>query len=197
MAGASKLLSWGRRVGVGRVAELPYTGPVPPLSRPIGRAINLVALVAGLLEAAQVYLYLRYAGHRSARWAADVVSVAPVFVTFAAAALVGLWVMWCRRRRPRLVRERRGEAAVESPLLRLMPWPFVLALMLPGAVAGIWNTILNGSAAWPTAGLAHVSSQDAAVHVLWALSYLLTIVWVVRADRALDRRLARTGGATG
>lgn len=187
---------------------IPYLGPEPPQSRPLGRFLRVALVLGGLSALARAALYLQRASldRRLARGAtADVASAirgnqdALALITTLTLLLTGAAllanILWRQQRRPKGILKANGEAYVESPLGPLTPvW---LRLALVGGVfiflVGLTSSRVPTGAA--VADLAHYRDWSAvtmfALAALWGLDYGL----VVNADRRHDKRVGLSGEA--
>jgi multisubunit Na+/H+ antiporter MnhB subunit len=188
--------------------DIPYLGPVPPGSRPMGRATQLAWIVGAVTLLGRAVLYAQREGldqqlvrGETASLAAQISSnqssldVVNVIVLAGALAACVLSYGWQMRRRPRRVRVQAGEAWVESPMSWITPlWYRVLI----GGLVGVSVVLSSGSTptrTTRTVDLAGLRHQAMISSILFAVAWAAGALSPWFADRAFDRRLAASGPA--
>ncbi len=196
-----------RWVGDSEQARLtiPYLGPDPAPSRPVGTALQASAAAMVVLNLIRVGLYLWLAAvdrgliaHQThelfseARTGHRVISILALVSLALVVTFIALEIAWRSRRRPKLICADYGEAYVEFPT----KW------VTPRWLIGSWAALVVGVFAVGHAGTVHAGTllaqlprhRDlaAVAGTLSALLWASFILWVALVNRSHDQRLARS-----
>jgi hypothetical protein len=188
---------------------IPYLGPHPPPSRAFGPSVVIASVAAAITRACQAAAAFRRAdldrqllaqgrtvaiqrALESNQAVLDELHTAAI-ATFAVALVLNL--VWREKRRPRAVRTSHGEAYVESPLNWIVKgWPRALVIVPALGAITFW-TMSQTTEQTVLEDLPRLRTYAAVACACWALMWLADVVWVVLADRALDRRVAASAEA--
>jgi len=182
---------------------IPYLGPVPSPARPLSFAFMagcavaaVVQLVKAVLNFQQASLDQRFVNSPGRALADQVLASEHTLKTIGS---VSLWVtigvlvldlLWRSRRRPKAVRNERGEAYVEFPVMWVTPvilrvsWAVTALAAIAFSVAGR-STKLTKITEFP-----HLRQMRGVSSLCFAGFWLLLIVWLVIVQQSHDRRVA-------
>lgn len=183
---------------------LPYLGPDPAPSLPVGRAFAAVCALGALVRVVEAVGYVQRASldRKLAVGIAvrDELDRNTSFMNALAVLRLSSWVaffvllvLWGRRRRPKATLQRLGESYVESPYRWVVTAPFQVVLFVPVIAAVIANSISSSSVPPTASRLASHRMWSAFSSGMWALYYAVMVGAVVLCERALRERLAASG----
>lgn len=183
---------------------IPYLGPVPAPSQPIGKLLQVACVAAAGIGLVRALLFVRRSdldrqlvdGVRGSAIAASLRSNADSLALMQSLTRVSVIVIviggmaWSSARRPRDRRIEQGEAYVESPMNAVVPLWMRLVTAFAWAAGLLLFIATSGSTSTTTAAdLSGLRLRSAFSSASWAVGCVFYLLWIKRANAKLDHRL--------